>query len=354
MRILVTGHRGYIGSVAIASLTAAGHEVTGLDTGFFEVCANPNGRPADCRDVRDVTAAELAGLDAVVHLAALSNDPLGALDSSLTLRINCEATVALALAAREAGVGRFVFASSCSMYGAAGSGEPLDEESPLRPLTAYAESKVRSEEALFSLADSSFSPICMRNATAYGASRRLRVDLVLNNLVGWAHATGSVRVLSDGSPWRPLVHVEDIARATLALLEAPRERVHAEAVNVGADSENYRVRDLAEIVAATVPGSTIEYSGSGDPDPRSYRVSFGKLRQMLPELELTWDARAGARELLAEYRRIGLSRAALGGERYNRVACLRRSLASGALDEDLRWTEGTGTAAGRASAAAPA
>ena len=354
MRILVTGHRGYIGSLTTASLTAAGHEVIGLDTGFFEVCADASERPIDARDVRDVRAAELAGLDAVVHLAALSNDPLGALDPSLTLRINRDATVTLAVAAKAAGVGRFVFASSCSMYGAAGSGKPVDEESPLRPLTTYAESKVRSEEALFALADASFSPICMRNATAYGVSPRLRVDLVLNNLVGWALTTNTVRVLSDGSPWRPLVHVQDIARATLALLEAPRELVHAEAVNVGADSENYRVRDLAEIVAETVPGSSIEYAGSVDPDPRSYRVSFGKLRRMLPDLELTWDARAGARELLAEYRRVGLSSAGFGGERYNRVACLRGSLASGALDEDLRWIEGSGAAAGRASAAAPA
>jgi nucleoside-diphosphate-sugar epimerase len=341
MRVLVTGHHGYIGSVTVPALIAAGHEVVGADTRFYDGCdLYPSDPPIEERrvDVRDLGAEDLAGVDAIVHLAALSNDPLGALSPELTLSINCDASVALARAAREAGVGRFLFASSCSMYGAGGSGLAA-EDAPLSPLTAYAESKVRAEEALRELADDSFSPVFMRNATAFGVSPRLRLDIVLNNLVAWALTTGEVRILSDGTPWRPLVHVQDIAQATAAILAAPRELVHSQAFNVGSDRDNYQVRDLAEIVAATVEGCTIEYAGSGDPDPRSYQVDFGKLATAFPELEVRWDAAAGAAELRDAYGKAGLTLAEFQGDRFVRLNRLNALLEQGALDEQLRWHE---------------
>jgi nucleoside-diphosphate-sugar epimerase len=339
MRVLVTGHHGYIGSILVPALLAAGHQVTGLDTFYYEGCDLTDEAadvPARRLDVRDARADDVAGQDAIVHLAGLSNDPVGDFDPGLTREINFEATVALAKAAREAGVERFIFASSCSMYGAAADGRPVDETAPQQPLTAYAESKVRSEEALAPLATDAFSPIFMRNATVYGVSPRLRTDLVLNNLVAWAYTTGKVRILSDGTPWRPLVHVRDVARATAALLEAPRDVVHGEAFNVGQETENYQVRDLAEIVRETVPGCTIEYAGTGDPDPRSYRVSFEKLRRTLPELRLEWNARRGAEELHEAYERRGLSFAEFDSERYTRLKRIRALLANGVLDDRLR------------------
>jgi nucleoside-diphosphate-sugar epimerase len=340
MKLLVTGHHGYIGSVVGPTLAAAGHDVTGLDTFFYEDCdfvADGAALPALRVDVRDVTVADLAGYDAIVHLAALSNDPLGDLSPELTKEINFEATVRLARAAKQAGVPRFVFSSSCSMYGASGSGNPVDETAPLRPLTAYAESKVRSEEAVSDLADGDFSPVFMRNATAYGVSPRLRVDLVLNNLVGWAFTTGKVKIMSDGTPWRPLIHIEDISRATLAVLEAPRDVVHGQAFNVGRDEENYQVRDLAEIVHQTVSDCEIEYAGSGDPDPRSYQVDFGKFHRAFPEAGLRWTAREGAGELLDAYREVGLTLEQFESDRYIRLKHLRLLLERGELDRDLRW-----------------
>jgi nucleoside-diphosphate-sugar epimerase len=240
VKVVLTGHHGYIGSVTAEELRAAGHEVVGLDTYFYLGCDfGTGGEPSSPEriDVRSVAPEALDGADAVVHLAALSNDPLGALSPELTLEINYRASEGIARAAREAGVPRFVFASSCSMYGAAADGLPRTEESPLAPLTAYAESKVRSEEALRTLATDSFSPVFMRNATAYGVSPRLRLDIVLNNLAAWAHTTGKIRILSDGTPWRPLVHIRDISRATIALLEAPRDAVHAESFNIGHDAD---------------------------------------------------------------------------------------------------------------------
>jgi nucleoside-diphosphate-sugar epimerase len=339
VKVLVTGHGGYIGAVLAPFLARAGHDVTGLDTMFYDGCDlfEPAQVETLRRDIRDVRPEELEGFDAIVHLAALSNDPLGDLDRELTLAINYEATVELARAAKEAGVGRFVFASSCSMYGAAADGAPVDEDAPLKPLTAYAESKVRAEEVLAALADSDFAPVSMRNATAYGASPRLRLDIVLNNLVGWALTTGKVRILSDGTPWRPLVHVEDIARATLAALEAPAETVSGQAFNVGSDADNHQVRDLAELASDAVGGSEIEYAGSGDPDPRSYRVDFTKLNRAFPELELTWTARAGAEELADAYRRSGLTLDVFEGPRYTRLKRLRALTGEGALDDELRW-----------------
>ena len=342
MKVLLTGHHGYIGSVCGPLLADAGHEVVGLDSLLYRGCdlASAPERPIAtlARDVRDVGPAELEGFDAVVHLAALSNDPLGDFSPELTREINYEATVAIARAAREAGVRRFVFASSCSMYGTS-SDEAVDESAALKPLTAYAESKVRSEEALADLAGPDFAPVSMRNATAYGVSPRLRVDLVLNNLVGWAFTTGKVKIMSDGTPWRPLIHVEDISRAALAALQAPEDVIRGEAFNVGRDDENHQVRDLGDIVRGTVAGSEVEYAGSGDPDPRSYRVSFDKLRRAFPDLRLTWTARAGAAELADAYRAAGLTREEFEGDRFTRLKRLRLLLDRGELDAQLRRRE---------------
>jgi nucleoside-diphosphate-sugar epimerase len=339
MRVLVTGHHGYIGSVLAPFLARAGHDVTGLDTYFYEGCGLEPGEAGLAtirRDIRDLEQADLSGFDAVVHLAGLSNDPLGDLSPELTDQINHRATIHLARTAKRAGVSRFVFASSCSMYGAS-STEDVDEQAPLQPLTAYAESKVRSEAALSALADEAFSPVFMRSATAYGVSPRLRVDLVLNNLVGWACTTGKVRILSDGTPWRPLVHVEDISRAALAFLEAQADAVRDEAFNVGAGSENYQVRDLAEIVRETVPDCEIEYAGSGDPDPRSYRVDFSKFARAFPETRMKWTAAAGTQELLDTYRSIDLTLDEFESDRFIRLKRLKRLLDSDELDSGLRW-----------------
>ena len=285
---------------------AAGHDVVGLDTCLYEGCdllPLPTPPPPEIRrDVRDVTPAELEGIDAVVHLAALSNDPLGELDESLTYAINHEATVRLAKLAQAAGVERFVFASSCSMYGASGTAGLVDETAPLAPLTAYASSKIRSEHSLSERASDDFSPTFLRFATAYGVSPRLRLDIVLNNLVGSAVATGAVRLQSDGKAWRPLIHVEDMGRACLAALEAPREVVHGQAFNAGSPNANYLVRDLATLAAEAVPGSDVTFMDGAGADPRSYRVDFSKIASLLPEFDCAWDAQKGARSLAAAYR----------------------------------------------------
>jgi len=339
MNVLVTGHHGYIGSITVPVILAAGHDVTGLDSLLYEGCDLYDGEPVPSSlqaDVRDVEPRQLEGFDAVVHLAALSNDPLGDLDRELTMAINYESTIRVARAARDAGVRRFVFASSCSMYGAADSGEAVDESAPLSPLTAYAESKVRSEEALADLASADFAPVFMRNATAYGASPRLRLDIVLNNLVGWALTTGAVRILSDGTPWRPLVHVEDIARATLAILEAPEDEIRGQAYNVGRDEENYQVRELADIVHRTVGDCTVELGGFNDPDPRSYRVDFRKFATAFPDAGLDWTAERGARELLDAYRAAGMTFEDFDGHRFTRLKHLRDRVGRGELDEELR------------------
>jgi nucleoside-diphosphate-sugar epimerase len=339
MRVLVTGHHGYIGSVLAPYLADVGHEVSGLDTGFYRGCDfGPDPSPTEGRiaDVRDVTPDDLAGFDAIVHLAALSNDPLGDLDASLTKHINGDGTLRVAQAAREAGVRRFIFASSCSMYGAAGTDDALDEDAPLRPLTAYAESKVRAEEGLFALTGPDFVPVSMRNATVFGVSPRLRLDIVLNNLAAWAHITGRIRLLSDGTAWRPLVHVRDVAKVALALLGAPEEQIRGEAFNVGTDEQNYLVRDLAEVLAQ-VTGCEIEIAEGSSADSRSYRVDFTKLAQTFPGLELEWNAERGARELVDAYRDVGLTTEEFDGNRYVRLRRLRSLLADGELDSDLRW-----------------
>jgi len=339
MKVLVTGHHGYLGSVLAPLLAKAGHDVVGYDTQFYRGCdfgedgACPAGVLAD---VRDVTSSGLEGLDAIVHLAALSNDPLGDLDPGLTNEVNGDGTLRLARAARDAGVVRFVFASSCAMYGDSGTDEPLGEDAPLRPLTAYAESKVRAEESLVELADSDFAPVSMRNATAFGASPRLRLDIVLNNLTAWAHTTGMVRLTSDGSAWRPMVHIRDISKATLALLKAEPDVIAGEAFNIGTQAQNYRVRDLADVVSV-VTGCDVEIAEGSSSDQRSYRVDFSKLARKFPALRFDWDAERGARELIDAYREVGLTLEDLEGDRYVRLRKLSSLLDEGKLDNGLRW-----------------
>jgi nucleoside-diphosphate-sugar epimerase len=338
-RILLTGHHGYIGAVLARVLIEAGYDVTGLDSDLFAQ-NRFIGKVADIpylqKDLRDVQANDLKGFSAVVHLAALSNDPLGDLNPQLTYEINYRATMALAQLAKEAGVSRFLFSSSCSMYGAAGS-EMLSEDADFNPVTPYAESKVLVERELTLLADANFSPVFLRNTTAYGVSPFMRFDIVLNNLVAWAHTTGRVLIQSDGTPWRPLIHIEDICRAFQAVLEAPREAIHNQAFNVGITEENYQVRDLAEIVRETVPGCRIEYSADGGPDPRSYRVNFSKIKNALPGFLPQWNARLGAQELYKACREADLNLEDFDGPRFKRIVHIRKLLAAGQLDPQLRW-----------------
>ena len=339
MRILVTGHKGYIGTVMVPMLLGAGHEVVGLDSDLFQestFTAGIHDVPELGLDLRDVKRAHLEGFDAVIHLAGLSNDPLGDLNPRLTHDINHTASVRLAQLARDARVSRFLYSSSCSSYGAAGD-NLVDETAALSPITVYAISKVRVEGDVARLATDRFSPTFLRNATAYGVSPRLRFDLVLNNLVAWAYTTGRVHVKSDGSPWRPIVHIEDIARAFLAVLSAPRDTIHNQAINVGQSGENYRIRELAEIVREVVPGSRIEFAKDGGPDPRCYRVDFGKINRLLPEFKPRWNARGGAEELYAAYRRVGLALEDYEGPRFKRIDHLKWLLAAGRVDATLRW-----------------
>jgi nucleoside-diphosphate-sugar epimerase len=348
MRVLVTGHNGYIGSVLVPMLQAAGHAIVGLDTYFFEHCTfGDGGRDVEASrmDLRDVTLGHLAGFDAVIHLAALSNDPLGNLDPSTTYEINHRASIQLAGAAKAAGVPRFIFASSCSLYGVAQGGF-LTEDAPFNPITPYGESKVRVEAELATLADDDFSPTYMRNATAYGVSPRLRADVVLNNLVGYAFTTGEIRIQSDGTPWRPLVHVEDFSRAFLAVLHADRDRIHNEAFNVGRTEENYRVSELAELVREALPGSTVVYAKGGGPDPRSYRVDSSKLEGTLPEYRPQWTAKLGVRQLCEAFAEHGLTTAEFLGPRYLRIKHITELLRSGQLDPSLRWRTAVATGRG--------
>jgi len=342
MRVLVTGHHGYIGSVLTVLLAEAGHNVVGLDSFYFRGCDFGDANEwseAIVADLRDVGPATLFGFDAVVHLGALSNDPLGDVDPAWTYNINRDGAVDLARAAKEAGVGRFVFACSCSMYGAVDGDAPVDESYPLRPLTPYAESKVRAEEVILGLSDSGFVPISMRNATAYGVSPRLRLDIVLNNLVAWAHTTGEIRLLSDGMSWRPLVHIRDIAKVTAALLEADPRAVSGEAFNVGTSQQNYRIRDLAETVRRRLPHCRVTYAEGASSDPRSYRVDFAKLETCLPECRLDWTAELGTDELATAYERVGVTLDDLqAGDRYIRLNHLKRLLQAGDLDANLHWT----------------
>ncbi|MFE6709324.1 NAD-dependent epimerase/dehydratase family protein [Streptomyces sp. NPDC057695] len=339
MRVLLTGHQGYLGTVMAPVLTAAGHEVVGLDSGLFADCvlgpspADPSGHRVD---LRDVTAEHVAGVDAVIHLAALSNDPLGSLAPDLTYDINHHASVRLARLAKDAGVRRFLYASTCSVYGAAGGDDLVAEDAPLRPVTPYAESKVRVEDDLHELADGDFSPVYMRNATAFGFSPRLRADIVLNNLVGHALLSGEVLVMSDGTPWRPLVHAADIARAFTAALTASREAVHDRAFNIGSEVNNVTVAEIAGQVAEAVDGSKVVITGETGADPRSYRVDFARFREALPGFDCEWTVKRGALELADAYRAFGLTREDFE-RRFTRLAVLRSASESGAVDDTLRW-----------------
>ena len=340
MRVLLTGSRGYIGTVMAPLLVGAGHEVVGLDTDLYRRSTFGDWREpisTIVKDVRAVEARDLDGFDAVVHLAALSNDPLGDLDPELTYDINHRASVRLARVAKEAGVRRFVFASSCSNYGAAGD-DPVDETSALNPVTAYGRSKVLVEQDVVKLASDRFVPTFLRCATAYGASPRLRFDVVLNNLVAWAFTSGKVFLKSDGTPWRPIVHIEDISRAFIAVLGAPPDAVRGEAFNVGKNDQNYRIREIAEIVKDTVPGCEIAFAADAGPDKRNYRADFSKIARVLPAFQPQWDARKGARQLLEAYRAVGLRLEEFEGPRYRRIDQLRSLLAEGRLAADLRWT----------------
>ncbi|MCY0960955.1 NAD-dependent epimerase/dehydratase family protein [Streptomyces sp. H27-H5] len=339
MRVLLTGHQGYLGTVMAPVLAAAGHEVVGLDAGLFADCVlgpMPADPPGTRVDLRDVTADHVAGVDAVIHLAALSNDPLGSLAPELTYDINHHASVRLAELARDAGVRRFLYASTCSVYGAAGGDDLVTEDAPLRPVTPYAESKVRVEDDLHALSDGDFSPVFMRNATAFGYSPRLRADIVLNNLVGHALLSGEVLVLSDGTPWRPLVHAADIARAFAAALTAPREAVHDRAFNIGSETNNVTVAEIAEQVAEAVSGSKVVITGETGADPRSYRVDFARFRAAVPGFDCEWTVKRGALELADAYREHGLTREDFE-RRFTRLAVLRAASEAGAVDDTLRW-----------------
>lgn len=336
MKVLVTGHRGYVGALLTPMLTASGHDPVGLDADFYAACDfgdAPVPAPDRIADVRDATPDDLVGFDAVVHLAGLSNDPLGHIDPALTREINTEATVRLAKAAKDAGVPRFIFSSSCSNYGAAGT-DWLDEQSPLNPVTPYAVSKVESEERLDALADDCFSPVYLRSATAYGLSPRLRFDLVVNNLTAWAVTTGEVRLKSDGSAWRPLVHAEDMARAFIVALEADRDAVHRQAFNVGRNDEVYQIRDVAKIVNEVVEGSTVSFAPGRIVDERTYKVDCSKIAKIGFAPQRT--VRSGVEELRDAFVAHDLKLDEFEGPRYQRVAHIRSMLASGEFDESFR------------------
>jgi nucleoside-diphosphate-sugar epimerase len=337
--ILMTGHNGYIGSIMAPALVEAGYNVTGLDTGYFSECSlvtGPSAIPEIRKDLRDLVPADLRGYDAVIHLAALSNDPIGNLNDSWTEEINYRASVTLAELAKAAGVRRYLFSSSCIMYGSA-QAEAVNENSPLDPKTEYARSKVKAENALRALADDRFSPVYLRNGTVYGVSPRMRFDTVLNDLVGQAMTTGEVVVYSDGKPWRPVVHVQDVARAFQAVLEAPVESIHNQAFNNGADSLNHRVIQLAEIAVKTVPGAVLRVDAKCGADQRTYKADFSKFARTFPDFRFKWSPVEGALELYAACKSVGLKHADFVDKKFTRLKWLRHLLDTGRLDPSLRW-----------------
>ncbi len=338
MKVLVTGHLGYIGTILCPLLVAEGHDVVGLDSDLYE--RSTFGDPPQFvttikKDIRDVEVEELEGYDAIIHLAGLSNDPLGDMDPDLTFEINHHASVRLAELAKAAGVERFLFSSSCSTYGASGD-DLITEEAEFNPVTPYGRSKVFVEQDVALLADENFSPTYLRNATAYGMSPRLRFDLVVNNLAAWAYTTGKVYLKSDGTPWRPIVHVQDISKAFIAVLQAPREPVHNEAFNVGRNQENYQIRDIAKIIGDVVPDSTVTFADAAGPDTRNYRVDCSKIQKILNGYKPTWDVKKGAQELLDAYKHVGITLDEFEGPRYKRVDHIKLLLENGVIDSSFR------------------
>lgn len=346
MKVLLTGHCGYIGTVLAPMLMERGHEVFGMDSdlfrgsGFQDLRADVKGRIKDCRDATadDLHPDQFAGFDAVLHLAGLSNDPLGDYQPQLTEEINFRASVKIAQLAKTAGVSRFLFASSCSNYGAAGQ-DFLTEDAPFNPVTPYGESKVAVEQAVSPMADETFSPTFLRASTAYGVSPRLRFDLVVNNLTAWAVATGEVRLKSDGLPWRPIVHIEDIARAYVAILEADRADIHNEAFNIGQTTENYRIRDIALMVQDVVPGSRVMFADDAAPDKRNYRVDCNYIARKLHGFKPQWTARRGIEELYDAFVSRKLTIDDFEGPKYKRIAHVKQLIDQGSLSADLRWRE---------------
>ena len=339
MHILVTGSMGYIGAVLVPMLLEQGHDVVGLDTDYYSRCTF-TGAPIDVptltSDVRDISMKAVQGFDAIIHLAGLSNDPLGDYNPTLTENINFKASVRLAQLAKQAGVQRFLFASSCSNYGSAGD-QFLTEEAAFNPVTPYGVSKVQVEQELQKLEDDNFSPVYLRASTAYGLSPRIRFDLVVNNLTAWAFTTGRVYLKSDGTPWRPIVHVEDICRAYIAALQAPREVVHNQAFNVGVTTENYQIRELADMVQEIVPGCRVEFATDAGPDKRCYRVDCNKIARILHGFKPQWTARRGVEQLYQAYKTIGLKLEDFEGPKFMRIAHIKKLISEGFLDENLRW-----------------
>jgi len=342
-KIIVTGHRGFIGSLLANMLIQNGCEVTGIDTGYFnedcELFSNNLSIKEVKNDLRDISEEDLSGSYAVCHLGALSNDPMGEIDPELTFEINYRASVRLAQLAKKVGVEKFIYSSSCSLYGIASGENDITEEGQLNPLTAYAKSKVQTEKEILPMTDSHFSVTSLRNSTAYGVSPKLRVDLVVNNLVGWALTSGEIRIMSDGSPWRPLIHAEDIARAFLAVIDAPPEKVNGQAFNVGVNSENYRVREIAELVADAVPGCRLVFTGEHGADSRSYRVNFDKIRNNLPEFQPQWTLKQGIAQLVEHFRKYGMTPEKFSGRYFIRLKQLQYLLQSKKLNEKLFWND---------------
>jgi nucleoside-diphosphate-sugar epimerase len=342
LRVLVTGHNGYIGSVLAPFLKRRGYDVHGVDCFYFgrdcSFCPDETTIPSLRKDIRDLTAKDLAGYDAVIHLAALCNDPLGNMRPEWTFAINYEASVRLAELAKAGGAQRFLMASSCSMHGKSADAR-VTEDTPVNPLTPYGLSKIQAETAIAKLADDRFSPTFLRNGTVYGVSPRLRIDIVLNNLAAWAFTTGRVRILSAGTQWRPVIHVEDVSAAFLAALSAHRDIVHNQVFHVGSNQANHTIRDMAEIVKSCAPGCSIECLSDQSADQRTYIADFGKIERMLPEFRPRWDAKSGTRQLLDAYQRYGLKEEDLSGARYVRLNRINQVLRAGELDETLRWRD---------------